>query len=370
MNHRERFVRTLTGKPVDRVPFIKLFGGTNAIRPRWEKERPGLSREIDRILGFEGTYRGWGETDVNVRLSGLGKPVVVEDTASRCVKRWADGTVKVFQKGVDFHALTVEWPVKDRADWERIKAAHLNADDPGRFPPDWASRVEEYRRRDYPLQLTHGGVYGFCRNMMGDERLLFAFYDDPGLVHDIMDTYTGTVLSIWDRMAAAVDFDLIECWEDMASKNGPFISPDMFREFMAPNYRRIAEFAKARGIEVLLVDSDGYIDDLAGLLVEAGVTALYPFEAASGCRPMEVRRRHADLGILGALNKQVMAASKREIDGELAKVPDLIRMGRCIPGPDHFVLSDVSWENYRYFMERLREIVMATEVPAPPAARR
>ena len=50
MNHRERFVRTLTGKEVDRVPFIKVFGGTNAILARWEEEHPGLSEEIDQIL--------------------------------------------------------------------------------------------------------------------------------------------------------------------------------------------------------------------------------------------------------------------------------------------------------------------------------
>ena len=39
MTHRERFVRTLTGRKVDRVPFIKVFGGTNAIVPAWERAR-------------------------------------------------------------------------------------------------------------------------------------------------------------------------------------------------------------------------------------------------------------------------------------------------------------------------------------------
>ena len=48
MNHRERFVRTLTGQPVDRVPFIKVFGGTNAIRSHWEEDRAGLSQDIDQ----------------------------------------------------------------------------------------------------------------------------------------------------------------------------------------------------------------------------------------------------------------------------------------------------------------------------------
>jgi hypothetical protein len=44
----------------------------------------------------------------------------------------------------------------------------------------------------------------------------------------------------------------------------------------------------------------------------------------------------------------------------MEKARMLIEKGRFIPGPDHFVLSDVTWEHYRYFMESLREVVMTT----------
>jgi hypothetical protein len=53
-------------------------------------------------------------------------------------------------------------------------------------------------------------------------------------------------------------------------------------------------------------------------------------------------------------------------DKEMEKARNLIRLGRVIPGPDHFVLADVSWEQYRRFMTRLREVVMTTP-PAPAA---
>ena len=38
----------------------------------------------------------------------------------------------------------------------------------------------------------------------------------------------------------------------------------------------------------------------------------------------------------------------------------LIRNGRCIPGPDHFVLENVTSEGYKKFMRRLREVIMTT----------
>jgi uroporphyrinogen-III decarboxylase len=360
MNDRERFVNTLTGRPVDRVPFMKIFGGTGSVLPGWESEHPGLSDEIDELLKFEGTYRGWATTPVNFWMSQRGAPVVVEEDETRIVQRYPDGMVEELRKGKDFHHQTIEWPIKTRADWERYRAAYLQADDPSRFPDNWPELVEEYKHRTHPLQLTHGGVYGFARTLMGDEALLFAVYDDPGLVHEMMDVYTDMILSIWTRMVKDVDFDLVEFWEDMASKNGCLISPKTFREFMTPNYLRVVEFAREHGVEVILVDSDGYIDDLAEVMMESGVTAMYPFEIGAGCDLPEVRRRYPTMGIVGGLAKECMIEGPKTIDLEIEKVRDHIKLGRMIPGPDHFVLSNVSWENYRYFMERLREVVMTT----------
>ena len=362
MNTRERFVGTLTGRPVDRVPFMKVFGGANAVKPHWEEQRPGISTCIDEILQFEGPHRGWGCTPVNMDPSSLRAPEVLEQDDVRVVRRRGDGAVEVLLKGGDFHRQVIEWPVRDRASWERLRSEHLQADDPSRFPPDWTEWVERYRERDYPLQLTHRGVYGFARNMLGDVNLAYAFYDDPDLVHEIMDTYTEMAIAVWEKMVVDVDFDLIECWEDMASKNGSFVSPKTFREFMTPNYQRIAEFARAHGIKVILVDSDGLIEELTGLMLEAGVTALYPYEVQAGNDVARVLDTYPRVGAVGGLEKNAMALGKAAMDSELGKAEMLIRKGRFIPGPDHFVLSNVDWVDYRYFMERLREIVLSTPV--------
>lgn len=360
MNHRERFVRTLTGREVDRVPFIKVFGGTNAIAPHWEQECPGIRQCIDQLLRFEGPYRGWQITPVNFDLSQRGEPQTTTRPDGSIEQRWEEGTVKIIMPGADFHACTVDWPVKTWDDWNRVRGRYLDPNDPSRFPANWSDYVAEFRNRDYPLQLTHRGVYGFARNLMGDENLAYAFYDAPELVHVIMDYYTGMVLGMWERMAEKVEFDLIEFWEDMASKNGSLVSPATFREFMKPHYLKVAEFAQRHGIEIMLVDSDGNIEELTGLMLEAGVTALYPYEAQAGNNCAQMLDRHPSLGIIGGLDKNCMARGREVIDLEMEKARALIRKGRFIPGPDHFVLSDVSFENYRYFMESLREVVLTT----------
>lgn len=362
MTTRERFVKVMTGQPVDRVPFMKVFGGTNAILPHWEEEQPGLSKRIDELLHFEGRYRGWDRPPVNLDVSCVNQwETITEDGDTRTARR-ADGMVKIFVKGRDYHHQTVEHPVKGRQDWARVKARFLDPDDPSRFPADWTEYIARYRDRDWPLQLTHRGVYGFARLMMGDEALAYAFYDDPDLVHDIMDSYTDFAVDVWRKMVPDIEFDLVECWEDMASKNGSLISPRMFREFMAPNYRRIRQFCQQHNIPVVLVDSDGNIMELAALMLEAGVNAMYPFEVLAGNDVDELRRELPGMAAIGGLAKESMAEGPEAVEAEMEKARRFIRKGRFIPGPDHFVQSHTSWEQYRHFMEALREVVLTTTV--------
>jgi len=345
---------------VDRVPFMKCFGGTNWAHPEWIAAHPEIDGKVDQILGFEGTYRGWGTTPVNFWFAHCGEPEKLAETSEQITLRQTEGTVIVANKATDYHAHVVEWPVKNRQDWLRVRDRHLALDDPSRFPVDWPGKVREYKTRDYPLQLTHGGVYGFGRTLMGDVNLAYAFYDEPALVHEMFEHYTELVLRLWEKMVGEVEFDLIEFWEDMASKNGSIISPDTFREFIAPRYRRVAEFARRRGIKIILTDSDGNTEDLAGWMQEAGLTTMYPFEVGAGNDLFRTRVRYPELGIVAGLEKAAAAVGKAAVDREMEKAREMIRRGRFIPGPDHMPLSNVSWEQYRYFMERLRDVVMTT----------
>ncbi|MGI6337268.1 MAG: hypothetical protein ACOXZM_09510 [Eubacteriales bacterium] len=361
MNTRERFVRTLTGQEVDRVPFMKVFGVTAATLPTWVEKYPSLPEYIDELLQFEGGYRGWRITPVNFWLCGTPAETVLSETDRELVLRLGDGTVTRRLKHGDYHAHTLEYPVKTREDWDRIKSCWLDPDDPRRFPKDWCNYVDLYRNREFPLQLTCGGVYGFLRKMLGDEALCYAFYDDPELVHDITGTYVTMLLRLWERMCADVEFDLIESWEDMASKTGSIVGPGTFEEFLAPQFRRIRAFADAHRIPIVLVDSDGNIDRLATWMYGAGVNAMYPFEVGAGCDIEGTLDALPGMGGIGGLEKDACAHGKAAIDAQLERARRLIRHGRIIPGPDHFVLENVPFEGYRDFMRGLRNVILTTK---------
>ncbi|MCL1792524.1 MAG: hypothetical protein FWG34_01505 [Oscillospiraceae bacterium] len=364
MDTRERFVRVLTGKDADRVPFMKIFGGTNAISAHWSKQYPHINSYIDELLGFEGRYRGWQIAPVNTGLCGIPPDIVEYSSETETRVLHGDGriTVHMSREGHYFNHIA-KYPVNCREDWRRVKTNWLDPDDPRRFPVswEWKNYVEMFCRRDYPLQLTCGGVYGFARNMLGDETLCVMLYEDPELVGDIIATYIDMCIAIWKKMVGEIQFDIIECWEDMAYKNGSIISKKHFSEFLAPQYRRIRDFAGEAGIPLVMVDSDGNIMELAEWMSGAGVNCMYPFEAQSGNDVRDIRKNLPDMGCIGGLDKECMAKDKNAMDDELEKARKLILLGKFIPGPDHFVLENVPFENYAYFMRGLKRVVFETK---------
>ena len=116
MDTRERFVKTLTGEKVDRVPFIKVFGGTNAAHEKWEAEYPGIRQCIDKVLGFEGVYRGWQVTPVNMDASRMDEPVTIKETDEIRVARLGDGVISQLYKKGDYAHHEIDWPVKTKSD--------------------------------------------------------------------------------------------------------------------------------------------------------------------------------------------------------------------------------------------------------------
>ena len=111
------------------------------------------------------------------------------------------------------------------------------------------------------------------------------------------------------------------------------------------------------GVDMFMVDSDGDPRLLIPLWLEAGVTCLFPWETQMGLDITEVRREYPRLQMIGGIDKHRLALGREAIDAELAKVPYMLQSGRYLPAVDHFVPPDVSWDNYRYFCENLRELI-------------
>ncbi len=252
-------------------------------------------------------------------------------------------------------------PVKDWKSWNEYKQYYGSDSIEGKLPPDWASLAKGLKDRDFPIRLggTNGGFLGFPRAMMGITTYMMAMHDDPALIHDICETFLNFLISYYGRIAQDIDIDCILIWEDMAGKGGSLISPAHFKEFLTPRYKKMVSFAREAGIDIILTDSDGYVEDLLPLIIETGVTGMYPFERAAGNDMLRIRKNFPDFQLIGGIDKRVLfeGSNRARIDEELAIVEKMLGKGRYIPHIDHFVSQDCTWENFSYYRKRLNEIV-------------
>lgn len=359
MNYRERFVRTMHFQPVDRVPWWELWYWKDTL-DRWHDE--GLPEDVYLEQYFEVDRReGVG---VNLGIVPVFEVKTLEETPEYRIFRRADGVICQEFRDDDLKGRMPHWlefPIKTRADWKEF-TKRLNPSSPTRYPLWWEEKKRSWQGRDYPLSISAGSLYGWPRNWIGMENLAYLFYDDPSWIHEMMEYITEFVCQVIERAVREVDIDYVTLWEDMSYKTGSLISPEMVKEFMVPRYKRITELLRKNGIDIIFLDSDGNIEELIPLWLEAGINGVYPLEVAGGMDPVALRKKYGqDLLLIGGIDKRAMAEGKEAIDRELSKLPYLCLSGGYIPWCDHLIPPDVSFENYMYYLERMKEITLDPE---------
>ena len=192
---------------------------------------------------------------------------------------------------------------------------------------------------------------------VGTENLMYMFYDDPVLIEDMMETVLHLESEMVKRVTKDIRIDYAFYWEDMAYNSGPMISPDMVRKFMLPRYKKLNQLVNDAGCDIFYLDSDGNLDSLIPLWLEAGINLIWPLEISAGMDPVALRKRYGKNIILGGgLDRLALfdkAATKEEV---MSKVPYLAKTGPYFPGPDHTVPPGVPFENFCYYINLLREI--------------
>ena len=361
MKSRDRITGTLTGKPTDRTPYIAGMGIWGETLRRWRSE--GLDTDdwtskfnFDAGLMSVSDFSG----DVRLGLMPWFDGIIIEEKERSVIRRDIYGIVREDLRYEFGESLSnfLEYPVKTRDDWERIREERLNPLTP-RLPDNIEEIAERYNKGDRTIYLGEYpyGLFGTCRDLMGVENFLIACAEEPELISDMMNHLTDLWLAVYAQVVKYFKIDIVHMWEDMSGKQGSLISPAMVRAFMLPNYRRIRSFCDNNGIEIFSADTDGNVTELVPLFMEGGVNFIYPFEVAAGCDVREYRRKYPELAIMGGIDKRELTKSKKEIDGVMKMVAEMIPFGRFIPAVDHHVHPEISWENFKYYAESLAEVL-------------
>jgi hypothetical protein len=325
MNHVERFRAVMRFLPVDRLPRWEWAMWWDKTIDRWHGE--GLPRTLDcsqvydiaNYFGLDPYQQFWFST--------------------------TQATIEATQHHV-------EGTVADMDDYRRIlPGLYPDHADDIRGMASWAARQAEGQA---VVWATFEGFFWFPRTLMNIERLSYAYYDQPELVHAINHDLTEYNIRLIRRMQKVCIPTFITLAEDMSYNHGSMISKQVFDEFLAPYYRRLMAVLQELDI-IVIIDTDGDVTELVPWLQDVGVDGVLPLERQAGVDGMTLRTLYPTIRLIGHFNKLVMNRGEAAIRAEFERLLPLMRSGGFIPSVDHQTPPGVSMAQYRVYLRLLHE---------------
>jgi hypothetical protein len=189
---------------------------------------------------------------------------------------------------------------------------------------------------------------------MGFEKLMFAFNDQPELLHQINNDLLEFNFRLFDGLRRECVPTFMTIAEDMSYNHGPMISKRTFDEFVAPYYRRL--IPRLLELDIMpFVDTDGDVTMLTPWLNEVGVVGVLPLERQAGVDGMKLREKFPRLLMVGHFDKMTMNRGESAMREEFERLVPLMKTGGFIPSVDHQTPPGVSLEQYRVYLRLLEE---------------
>jgi hypothetical protein len=320
----ERFRAVMGFQPVDRLPIWEWAMWWDQTLARWRGE--GLPERlgddvfaIHEFLGLDPYKQFWFST--------------------------TEATIEAAQHHV-------EGCVSDMGSYLRLRPQIFPAHDAAiRGMAPWAARQAA---GDAVVWITFEGPFWFSRTLLGFERLMLAYYDQPDLIHCITTDLLQFNLRLLERIAAVCAPTFITIAEDMSYNHGPMISRQVFDDFVAPFYRVLTPRLKELDMAVI-VDTDGDVTRLVPWLQALGVDGVLPLERQAGVDGLALRRAYPTLRMIGHYDKMTMPCGEAAMRAEFERITPLVRSGGVVPSVDHQTPPGVSLEQYRVYLRLLRE---------------
>ncbi len=352
--NRDEYLDWMAFRGGKHIPFTELFGPLIGLKEEWEEQGATLE-ELDfsafryRIPKTAGVAVSTGRLDCS--------SIIIEENDE--IIRYRDdlGRTLRMDKGYATIPLPENYPVRTMDDWLKIKPKYGFSEE--RFGKDWAENAKRSREEGAVIRVGIPGGFDEPRQLLGEENLCYACYDQPELIHDILETIGVTAAKVFDRVSSEVQVDILGVHEDMAGKSGSLLGPNEINMFIKPYYRRVWDLLQARGARIFEQDSDGNMNGVIPAFIDAGINCMYPMEPAAGMDIVEVREQYGNkLAFYGGIDKHVLRRGKDEIDAELEyKIPPMIRTRGCMLSLDHRIPNGTPLENYRFYISKVWEII-------------
>lgn len=352
LTSRERVNRMFARQEHDRVPRHESFWPETIAR--WQTE--GLRGDEQTALALLESDLHWVARSDPVPYPGR-RDLLREEPETQIVRDQYGALLRCWKSrsGTPEH---FGWECENRAVWEQqtrpamlASGVQINVD----------AAVENYRvgrQAGKWCYLTCIESFEFTRRTMGDVVTLTAMPEEPDWIRDIARTHADLVLRDFDAvLVRGVKPDGLWIFGDMAFKTATMCSPQMYRELIWPEHKRLADWAHAHGMKVIY-HSDGNVNQVVDLYIEAGFDCLQPLEAKAGMDLRTLAPRYSRrLAFFGNIDIMVLSTNDRaRIEQEVIAKP---KAGMACRGyifhSDHSVPPSVSWPTYQFVINLIKD---------------
>jgi uroporphyrinogen decarboxylase len=354
MTSIERIGNILHRQPVDRIGVFEHFWGDT--HKKWSGEGHIQPMEsLEDHFGFD-LQLCW---PFNFVANMDYEPETIEENEETILVRDGNGAVLRRHKLHDTTPEHVDFLVKDRAGWEEHIKPFLT---PGRR----RINIEGYRsarssgaERQRFFCWSGVGMFECMHPVCGHEQMLMGMLTDPDWVKDMVRTYAQLTVDLMETLFAEEGApDGIWLYEDMGFKQHPFMSLDMYREFIQPGHRLVMKYCADKGLPAIM-HSCGYVAPLVPGMIESGIDCLQVIEVKAGMDLVGLYNDYGDrLSFIGGMDVRTLYTNRREqIERELvSKIPVVKQRFGYVLHSDHSIPDQVEYDSYKYFVERGLEL--------------
>ncbi len=356
MTHRERFYEVVTHGHPDRAVY-DLSGS-----PQTNIDYEVTKKELARLLNITGEKQGFYNVDERIltaldidtrRIGGMPTPVT-----SHCRKEngitydsWGIG-----YKEIDGRMEICENPLRDCTIDEMMDYEFPDPEKVDRkLIQTWAEQAKMlHEQTDYAVVAEHPvlGVFELGCWMFGFDDYLYRLAGEPEMVHAFSQRVLDYQKKVIDIYYSALGryIDCTTSGDDFGTQNGPFMSNEMFKEFIYPYFKERVAYTKQYTEAFYKHHTCGSVYSFIPMMLECGIDILNPIQP--GVYMMECGRLKEKFGdrltFWGGIDTQHLlnGGTEQEVKDVVKETLSVMDInGGYILSPAHTIQYDVPAQN-------------------------
>lgn len=342
MTSKERVMTMLNHQRPDRIPKFDSF---------WSEFAEKCYKELN--LSTETNLEDYFCIDIGIVIADETafptKAKTISQTSGGVIYQNSWGCIVRSKPGTYFYE-ELDTIIKDKKDLDKIEfdSPYLDFRYRG-FDP------EKFKNSKRCIFCKTGGPFLRSAHIRGKQNFLMDIAGDPEFAKSLADKVGDHITEVGKESLCRGELYDTGVWiyDDMGSNLQPLMSPRSFEKIFLPAYRRMIKGYKDAGAKKVVLHSDGNIEPLLDMLIDAGIDAINPVEPKAGLNIPRLKAKYGNkLAYIGGMCNSIVLpkGTFTEIEAQAGEIIEAGKDGGVGIGA-HSIGPDIPVRNYLHYHE-------------------